>query len=470
MRHVAISGAGLAGTLLAIMLAKRGYRVDIYERRPDPRAARIDFGRSINLALSARGSHALAQVGLLEQVLERGVAMRARAIHSVTGEIAYQAFGRTTDEHLYAIERHTLNAVLLDAATKYSNIRVDFEQRLTEIDFASMQLTFQDQRLEHSHQRACDCLVVTEGAFSSARKSMVDLGLAQFKLDELAHGYKELLIDVDHARDLKFESLHLWPRRSFMLIANPNPDHSFSCTLFMPHTGAEVSFSAVQTPEAVEQLFRRYFPDVRDRIPALVEDFFASPTGTLPTVQGGPWHVAAKVLLLGDAAHAIVPFFAQGMNSAFEDCTLFVDALDRAGDAWEEAIPAFFYARKPDTDAIADMAMQNYHEIQDAIADPRFLLRKHVEQELMRRHPETYTSMHVLVMFSCVPYAFAKGCGSLQSELLDQICEDHANIEQIRWPAVETRLARYAQDVKRLADQLGVDLRAANNQTAESRA
>lgn len=469
MPHVAISGAGLAGTLLAIMLAKRGYHVDIYERRPDPRGARIDFGRSINLALSARGSYALAQVGLLEQVLERSVPMRARAIHSVAGDIAYQAFGRTADEHLYAIERHTLNAVLLDAAAEYSSIRVDFEQRLTGIDFDSMQLTFQDQRLQFGHQRVCDRLVVTEGAFSSARKSMVEAGLAKFTLDELAHGYKELLIDVDHARDLRFESLHLWPRRSFMMIANPNPDHSLSCTLFMPHTGAEASFSALKTPEAVEHLFLTHFPDVRERIPALGEDFFARPTGRLPTVEGGPWHVAGKMLLLGDAAHAIVPFFAQGMNCAFEDCTLFVDALERAGDDWEQAIPTFFYARKPNTDAIADMAMQNYHEIQNAIADPRFLLRKHVEQELMRRHPEMYTSMHILVMFSCVPYAFAKACGSLQSALLDQICEDLASVDQIRWPAVDSRLARYAQDVKRLADQLGVDLRTAKSQAEEAR-
>jgi kynurenine 3-monooxygenase len=311
--------------------------------------------------------------------------------------------------------------------------------------------------------------VVTEGAFSSTRKSMVEAGLARFKLDELAHGYKELLIDVDHARDLRFESLHLWPRRSFMLIANPNPDHSLSCTLFMPHTGAEASFSALQTPEAVEQLFHTQFPDVRERMPTLVEDFFARPTGPLPTVEGGPWHVAGKLLLLGDAAHAIVPFFAQGMNCAFEDCTLFVAALERAGHAWEQAIPAFFQARKPNTDAIADMAMQNYHEIQHAIADPRFLLRKHVEQELMRRHPSTYTSMHVLVMFSCVPYAFAQGCGSLQSTLLDQICEELTSLDQIRWPAVEARLAGYAEDVKRLADQLGVDLRAAKSQVAELR-
>jgi kynurenine 3-monooxygenase len=245
-----------------------------------------------------------------------------------------------------------------------------------------------------------------------------------------------------------------------MMIANPNPDRSFSCTLFMPHTGTEESFSAVSTPAALEQLFRTHFPDALERMPALAEEFFSRPTGTLPFVAGAPWHVADKVLLLGDAAHAIVPFFAQGMNSAFEDCALFIEQLERSGDDWEQALPAFFEARKPDTDAIADMAMQNYREIQDSIADPRFLLRKRVEQELMLRYPDTYTSMHVLVMFSRARYAFAHGCGSLQATLLDQLCGQISSIDQLRWPAVETRLARYAEDVRRLGDQLGVDLRA----------
>jgi kynurenine 3-monooxygenase len=461
MQRIAISGAGLAGTMLAIMLARRGYGIDLYERRPDPRAARIDFGRSINLALSARGSHALAQVGLLERVLERSVPMKARAIHSESGEVSYQAFGRSSDEYLSAIERHTLNNVLLDAAAASPAITLHFEQRLSDIDFDSLTLTLQDQRTRLDYQRGCDRLIVAEGAYSTARKQLVEAGLASFTQSEQPHGYKELLIGVERARDMRLENLHLWPRRRFMMIANPNPNRSFSCTLFMPHEGAETSFAAIDTPEALERFFTRYFPDAAARMPTLAQDFFARPTGTLPTIAGGPWHVRDRVLLLGDAAHALVPFFAQGMNSAFEDCTQFIECLERSDDAWEPAITEFFRTRKPNADAIAEMAMQNYREIQESVADPAFRLRKQLEQELMGRYPERYTSMHVLVMFSRVPYEFAQACGRLQAVLLDEICSQLSSADQVRWPDVDVRLQRYARDVQRLASRLGMDPAAA---------
>lgn len=458
MQQIAISGAGLAGTLLAISLAKRGYQVDLYERRPDARGARVDLGRSINLALSARGSHALSRVGLLDRVLSNAVPMKARAIHSAQGEVAYQAFGRTADEYLSAIERHTLNMVLLDAAEEQPNIRIHFNQRLTGIDFSTMTLSLQDQGSQATSQRACQRLVATEGAFSAARKIMVEKGLAEFVVDELAYGYKELPITVEQALKMRRECLHLWPRRSFLMIANPNPDGSFSCTLFLPHQGGEASFAEMKGPGDVERLFGAHFADALERMPSVATDFFSRPTGILPTVKGGPWYVEDKVLLLGDAAHALVPFFAQGMNSAFEDCTVLTECLDRCQDRWDEAIPAFFAARKANTDAIADMAMQNYREIQDFIADDRFRLRKQIEHELMQRFPEIYTSMHVLVMFTRVPYAFAKSCGALQGTLLDAICEGVVTMDQVHWPAVEPLLARYADDVRRLGISLQLDL------------
>jgi len=452
MSHVAIAGAGLAGTLLAIGLAKRGHTIDLYERRSDPRSGRIDFGRSINLALSARGAHALAQVGLLDRVLANAVPMRARAIHSVAGEVAYQPFGRHENEYLSAIERRTLNAILLDAVEEHDKIRLHFGQRLIDADLATMTLTLEEQSSRISHHRTCECLIGTDGTFSNARKVLVDNGVARFALEELTYGYKELPIGLEQARDMRLECLHIWPRRSFLLIANPNPDRSFSCTLFMPHDRkGDPSFSAMKTPADVEHLFRRYFPDALERMPNLVTDFFSRPTGVLPTVRGGPWCFGGKMLLLGDAAHALVPFFAQGMNSAFEDCTVLIECLDRCADRWEDAFSLCSVTRKTDTDAIADMAMQNYREIQDYIADARFLLRKRIELELMRRYPQQYTSMHVLVMFSCVPYAFAKACGALQGALLDEICEGVSDIENVPWPAVETRLARYNDEVRRHA-------------------
>lgn len=459
MSRITIVGAGLAGTLLAIALARRGYEVDVYERRPDPRKARIDAGRSINLALSARGSHALSQVGLLERVLARAVPMRARAIHSVAGDVAYQPFGRTETEYLSAVERQTLNVVLLDAADEYPNVRVHFDSRLVGIDFDTMTLSILDPDGRTVRKHRCDRVIGADGTFSAVRTAMVEKGLAHFALEELAYGYKEVPIATEDARDMRLECLHLWPRRSFLMIANPNPDASFSCTLFLPHEG-EDSFAQLTTAAEVESFFRRFFPDALERMPDLATHYFSvqdsetasgqkpRPTGTLPTVKGGPWHFEDKVLVLGDAAHALVPFFAQGMNSAFEDCTVLLDCLDRFGERWDAVFPAFDETRRVDADAIADMAMQNYREIQDYIADERFLLRKRIEQEIMRRFPDLYTSMHVLVMFSRVPYAFAKKCGALQATLLDDICRDVTRIDDLDWESVGRMLAKYAEDTR----------------------
>lgn len=460
MPQMAIVGAGLAGCLLAISLARRGYRVDVYERRPDPRGERIDFGRSINLALSARGAHALSRVGLLDRVRRNSVPMRARAIHAIDGEIVFQPFGRSEDEYLSSVDRHTLNTDLLNAAAEYPDIKLNFNKRLAGIDLSTMTLTLFDPISRATHERACESVVATDGAFSTARKIMTEAGMAQFVQDELAYGYKELPISAEQGRDMAYEVLHLWPRRSLSMIANPNPDHSFGCTLFMPHEG-ETSFAQLATKADVERLFQRYFPDALERMPTVAEDFLSRPVGRLPTVKGGPWYVDDKLLLLGDAAHALVPFFAQGMNSAFEDCTILTDCLERCQDRRAEAFPAFFEARKADADAIAVMTMQNYHEIQDYIADDRFLLRKGIELELMRRFPRVYTSMHICVMFTRVRYAFAEACGGLQAKLLDTICEGLTTMDQVDWSRVERLLVGYGDDVRGLAARFQVDIESA---------
>jgi kynurenine 3-monooxygenase len=464
MQEIVIAGAGLCGTLLAIVLARRGHRVDVYERRPDMRGERADLGRSINLALSERGARALEQVGLLDRVLANAVPMKARAIHSVEGKIAFQAFGRTEREYLSAVERHTLNNELLSAAEEYPAIELHFNQRLTGIDLAAMKLTFTDAQgpegaagAQVTHERPFRSLVATDGVRSAARKIMSDAGLCQFATEEMAYGYKELSIPEEQARDQPREYLHIWPRERFFLLGNPNPDGSISCTLFMPHEG-EPSFSRLKTSEDVEGFFQRYFPDAFARMPTLTADFFSRPMGALPAVKVAPWHFEDKLLLLGDAAHGITPFFAQGMNSAFEDCSIFNACLERSKDRLDEAFPAFFKARKADADAIADMALQNYHEIQDQIADPRFLLRKRIEQEVMRRYPQLYTSMHVLVMFTRAPYAFAKACGKLQGSLLEAICAPVTSMDQIDWTHVEALLSKYVEDVQRQAALFQVDL------------
>ncbi len=460
MRKVAITGAGLAGTLLAILLARRGYQVDLYERRPDVRGLRVDFGRSINLALSERGRHALSRVGrgLLERVEAHGVPMRERVIHSPEGKVSHQPFGRHDEEYLTSLERHTLNIDLLNVAEEHANLRLHFNHRLDGIGFKTMRLAFVDQVTQERYERDCESLVATDGVFSTARRLMVEQGLGRFVQAELDYGYKELTITAAQARDMRYECLHLWPRHSFNMIANPNRDGSFGCSLFLPHEGRENSFAALKTHADVERFFRQHFPDVMDRMPTVVEDFLSRPTGRLPTVRGGSWCFEDKVCLLGDAAHALTPFFAQGMNSAFEDCTVFSDCLDRFQDRWSEALPAFYEARRPHTDAIADMAMQNYQEIQDLIADERFLLRKRVEEELMRRYPQHYTSMHVMVMFTRAPYAFARECGELQDRLLRKVCAEVCRMEQLHWPTVEVQLAGYSDELKMLAARHQVSL------------
>ena len=462
MPEIAVVGAGLAGCLLAISLAERGYGVDVYERRPDSRGERVDFGRSINLALSARGAHALSRAGLLDRVLASSVPMRARAIHSVEGEVAYQPFGRDKNEYLSSIDRHTLNVDLLNAAEEHADkITFHFERCVEDIDFTSMTLTTSAGKGSSLRtQRSYRHIVATDGAFSSVRRIMIERGIAQFVHDELTCGYKELPITSGRGRDMSHEVLHLWPRRTFSMIANPNPDHSFGCTLFMPHEG-EVSFAQMKTPQDVERLFECHFPDAFERMPTVAEDFLSRPTGRLPTVKGGPWYFQDKVLLLGDAAHCLVPFFAQGMNSAFEDCTLFMDCLERSDDRWDEAFRAFFEVRKPDADAIAGMTMQNYREIQDHIADDRFLLRKSIEQELMRRFPKIYVSMHICVMFTRVRYAFAEACGSLQRGLLDTICEGVTKMDQVDWARVESLVVKYGDEVRKQAALFQVDVETA---------
>jgi kynurenine 3-monooxygenase len=320
-----------------------------------------------------------------------------------------------------------------------------------------MTLTLEDRSTGSTQQRSCQRLIGADGAHSAVRRAMVGSGVAEFAVGALDFGYKELPVSVEQAHDMRLECLHLWPRRSFSMIANPNPDRSFSCTLFMAHDGREPSFGRLKEASDVQALFRQHFPDAFERMPSLAADFFARPTGGIPTVSGGPWHVEDKVLLIGDAAHALVPFFAQGMNSAFEDCSVLIECLDLCKDRWDQALPAFFQARKANVDAIADMAMQNYREIQDYIADDAFLVRKRVEHELMHGYPELYTSMHVLVMFTTVPYVFARACGALQGKLLDEICGGATSIQQIDWPAVEPLLKKYAEEVRRQRDAIPAD-------------
>ncbi|KTD25736.1 kynurenine 3-monooxygenase [Legionella lansingensis] len=448
MRSVTIIGSGLAGTLLSLYLAKRGYEVDVFESRPDIRVERMDRGRSINLALSCRGLTGLAAAALLTQVKEIMVPMRARAIHLSNGQIKFQAFGRHQEEYINAIHRSELNVLLLNAAEQIPRIHLHFNRKLVDIDVHKKLLHF-EQHGEEQVVKTYDLLIGADGAASHVREALKKQHLVEASRDFLPHGYKELTISRSFSTDFVPEHLHLWPRDSFMLLGNPNRDYSITGTLFLPNEGKN-SFAELNNEMAVNSFFQREFPDAFKTMPDLIGEFFSHPTGHLSTVKCSPWHVEDHCLLIGDAAHAVVPFFGQGMNSAFEDCRILNELLDQYHDNWKQVLPAFFTSRKVNTDAVAAMSMDNYHEIQSDIRDEKFNLRKQTEQELMHRYPERYVSKHVLVMFTNTPYAKARACGELQQEMLKKICEKVRTIEEIDWKTVDDLMDEYDKNLANL--------------------
>jgi kynurenine 3-monooxygenase len=404
MKTVAIAGAGLAGCLAASFLARRGYAVDLYERRPDPRDGKVERGRSINLALSERGLDALRRIGLDQQVMAEALPMKGRMIHPIAGKQQFQQYSLDGDRAINSISRGALNNALLEAALAQENVRVFFERRLTGLEVASGRMSFADG----STARA-DVVLGADGAGSGVRGQLLKAGLLRESLDFLDYGYKELTIparDGDWALDPG--ALHIWPRGSSMMIALPNPDRSFTCTLFWPNGGTS-SFASLTSPAAILKHFERDYPDVPPIAPTLVEDYQHNPVGMLGTVRCDPWQAGGKVCLIGDAAHAIVPFYGQGANCAFEDVVELDRCLDEtrgeAGDDWGRALPLFQLRRQANAEAIAQMALENFVEMRDKVASPAFQARKNLEHVLERALPGRYVSRYELVSFSTTPYA-----------------------------------------------------------------
>jgi kynurenine 3-monooxygenase len=391
--HVTIVGAGLTGGLLACYLSRRGYPVTVYERRADPRTGAAERGRSINLALSERGIDALRRIGLDKQVLADALPMRGRMIHPVHGEPRFQAYSFDGERAINSIGRSTLNNALLDAATAEPGVTVHFDHR-----FETPAGPFTTRP---------EIILGADGAGSAVRGQLLGYGGDGFDetVSFLDHGYKELSIPaVDGEFALDPGALHIWPRGSSMMIALPNPDRSFTGTLFWP-TGGTGSFASLTSPAAIERHFRTHYPDLVPLVPGLVDDFRSNPVGLLGTVHCAPWHAAGRVALIGDAAHAIVPFYGQGANCAFEDVVELDRCLDRTGDRWADALPAYERARRDNTEAIARMALDNFVEMRDKVASPVFRLGKTVEHTLERALPGRYVSRYELVSFSTTPYA-----------------------------------------------------------------
>jgi len=431
---VTLVGAGLAGSLLAIFLAKRGLHVEVYERRPDLRQVTDSAGRSINLAMSTRGLHALEQVGLAEEIKHCAIPMRGRMIHTLDGALHFQPYGKDDSEVLYAIARTELNQKLLQAAEHEHGVHLVFQQRCLGVNCSTGELHLRDEATGAERLLPCSRVIGTDGSASAVRVSMLSTPRFNFVQAYLEHGYKELTIPPgsDGTWQLEKNALHIWPRGTYMLIALPNVDGSFTCTLFLPFEGAN-SFASLSSADTVLAFFQQQFPDAVPLIPHLAETFSAHPTGSLVTITCAPWYIADKVLLLGDAVHAIVPFYGQGMNCAFEDCTYLDACIEPYWPDWERIFQTFMQQRKEHTDAIAEMAIAHYIEMRDRVADAKFLLQKQLELELERRYPERFIPQYAMVTFHRIPYAIARHKGVIQEAMLQELCASIESLDEVDW-------------------------------------
>ena len=438
---VAIIGAGLNGPLLALGLVKRGFKVEIYERRPDMRRVSMSAGRSINLAISTRGIHALKEVGLWSEMQKIIIPMKGRMMHSPNSELTFQPYGKDETEVINSISRAELNIALMNAA-EAQGVEIHFQQRCTGMSFKAGTLHLRDESAVEDRAVERGVVIGCDGSASAIRGEMLKLNRFNFSQQYLDYGYKELTIPAapggEHA--LETNALHIWPRGNCMLIALPNVDGTFACILFLPFEGPD-SFEHLATHSDVKQFFQSRFPDAVPLMPDLTDNFFSNPTGAMVTIKCSPWHVGGQVLLLGDAAHAIVPFFGQGINCGFEDCTTLLELLDRHGADWKTVFRKCEEARKLNADAIADLAIENFVEMRDRVADPRFLFRKKVELALEAKYPGVFVPKYAMVTFHRIPYSTALKRGQLQDGMLTELCNHVERIEDLDWEKAD-RLVR----------------------------
>jgi kynurenine 3-monooxygenase len=439
---VTLVGAGLTGPLLAISLAQRGFPVQIFERRPDMRLTRASAGRSINLAVSTRGIHALREAGLWDQMSRIIIPMKGRMMHSLGGELTFQPYGKNDSEVINSISRADLNVALMNAA-EAQGVTIHFKQRCTGMDWAAGAARFRNEETGREISVDSEVVIGTDGSASAIRQDLHKLGCLNSSQEVLDYGYKELTVAAGPGGKhvLEPNALHIWPRGAYMLIALPNIDGTFACILFLPQEGAE-SFAKLDTGEKALRFFQERFADAVPLMPQLQENYAANPIGSMVTIKCAPWQVDAKVLLVGDAAHAIVPFFGQGMNCAFEDCTVFLELLDRHGPSWAQLFQEFEQARKPNSDSIADMALENFIEMRDRVADPRFLFRKKVELALEAKYPRHFVPKYAMVTFHRVPYSVAFSRGKIQDRLLAELCDPISRIEDLDWKKADHLIHR----------------------------
>ena len=434
-------GAGLTGPLLATYLAQQGYSVEIFERRPDMRKESISAGRSINLALSTRGNHALKEVGLYDKIKPNTIPMKGRMIHDLNGNTHLQPYGQKENEVIFSVSRAQLNMELMTLAEETGNVTIRFNHQLLSADLEQNKLLFQLsdslEEIELPFNRVIGC----DGSASILRKSIVEKADIQYVKKPLGHGYKELTIPPLKSGKFRIEpnALHIWPRGNHMLIALPNNDCSFTCTLFFPMTGA-TSFETVKTEKDILDLFQSQFHDAIKLIPNLVEDFQKNSTGDLASVYCKPWHLGDKALLIGDAAHAVVPFFGQGMNASFQDCSTLAKLMGQNKNDWKTIFNTFSSVQVENGHAIADMAIENYLEMRDHVNDTEYKKRRNVELKLERMFPGQFIPRYSMVSFHQIPYAEVYQRGEKQFKIIGDVLKADPSGQSIDKAMVEKML------------------------------
>lgn len=421
-----IVGAGLVGSLLGLRLKQKGFDVTIFEKRSDPRRSDVLGGRSINLALSRRGILPLQDAGVFEKIAPYLIPMKGRMMHDEQGKLTFQPYGKE-GEYINSVSRAKLNELLIEAAEN-EGVQISFDHQCEEVDLSNNELTF-----VNGTKSASDLLIGTDGAFSAIRKKMQINDRFNYEQHYIEHGYKELNMDpINGDFGLEPNYLHIWPRGNFMLIALPNADKTFTCTLFFPFEG-DPSFNKLQTRNDIKDFFEEYFGDVIPLIPDLVDQFEKNPTSSLVTIKCSPWN-KHRSLLLGDAAHAIVPFYGQGMNSGFEDVRLFVEMAEEMNWNWDSILPHYSLTRKKDADAISDLALHNFIEMRDHVGDPAFLKRKKLEAQIQEKFPEEWIPLYSMVTFSDLPYSEALRRGKVQKKVMDEFLAkepDEINFQEV---------------------------------------
>ncbi len=432
-KTICLVGAGLAGSMLSIYLARQGFNVTVFESRPDLRKVDISAGRSINLALANRGLTALKELGLEEKVQPLLIPMKGRMLHDLAGELAFQAYGSKAHEVIYSVSRGELTSLLLDEAEATGKVDIRFNQACVAVDYESQQVSLKDHDSGDVYQHGFDCVFGTDGSASAVRQGTIQSAGGEMSISPLDHSYKELTLPAGLKGEFQIDkhSLHIWPRGQFMLIALPNMDGSFTITLFMPTKGGQHSFEDIQDETALMAFFDAHFPDFVPYVPDLTAQFFNNPTGHLATVKCHGWAFEDKGVILGDAAHAIVPFHGQGMNAAFESCRELDHQLKSSPEDWTHAFAEFERARVPNTNAIADMALENYIEMRSGVTDPSYVLKKAIAFELEKRFPGQFIPRYSMVMFHTLPYHQAKSRGAAQNEILNALTERAKCIEEV---------------------------------------